>query len=176
MRNDKQQSGSRRKPTRRTGEDTRQLPVRSSGEAVRLVTAGDLVPEPHYRYLPLTYFVGRCVKVPFESEDNPIEYMWVRVTGIDGDKLVGTLDNEPFLDTRLRYGDTVHVLPSEVVMVDLSIAEWRKEVDLLRAKDDFFNPWLGVASGPRFERLHGAWLSPREALTWWRDWQPWEDD
>lgn len=148
--------------------------ARGCGDSVRLVTAGYLVPDPAYKLLPLTYFVGRSVKVPFQTEDNPVEHMWVSVTGVDGDRLIGTLDSDP-VATSLRYGDEVHVSPSEVVMVYLSPKEWRDEVDHLRAKGDYFNSWLGVASGWRFDRLHEAGLSPRQALTWWRDWQPWED-
>jgi uncharacterized protein YegJ (DUF2314 family) len=50
---------------------------------------------------------GDIVKLCFES-DGASERMWVSITAVDGDNLVGVLDNSPFLlDGLISYGDQV---------------------------------------------------------------------
>lgn len=51
---------------------------------------------------------GSHVKLIFEAADGPGERMWVRVTEIDGEQYVGSLDNDPFIMTHLGRGDTIH--------------------------------------------------------------------
>ena len=55
------------------------------------------------------------VKVSLETEDGSAsELIWVRVTSIDDDTVVGTLDNDPVSDVGLKYGDEVALQKSQV--------------------------------------------------------------
>lgn len=64
-------------------------------------------------------FVGKIVKLGF-SAINPIsqqptkEHMWVQVLEVKDDKLVGTLDNYPTLNTNVAYGDTLSFKVEEI--------------------------------------------------------------
>jgi hypothetical protein len=55
----------------------------------------------------------------------------------------------------------------------MTLEEWLEEADQLRAEGDYFNRLMGypsVANG--FERLYDQQLTPRQALTQWRNWTP----
>jgi hypothetical protein len=145
-------------------------------ENVRLVNRGAISPDDFYAQKPLEHFLGRHVKVAFQSADCQVEHMWVLVTHIDGDSLVGTLDSEPVSVTHVGHGDRVVLSRVQIEAVYLSFDEWCAEVEELRAKGDYFNRWLGPpVIGDGLEQLYLDDWSPRQALVRWRDWIP-EDD
>ena len=47
------------------------------------------------------------------------ESMWVKITGVEGNQLVGTLVNEPCLATYLQHGDRVILAEDEIFAVDV---------------------------------------------------------
>lgn len=56
-------------------------------------------------------FVGKLVKLGFPAKRSngheTIEHMWVKVEKLQDDQLVGTLENDPFLECEYQYGDGV---------------------------------------------------------------------
>jgi len=60
--------------------------------------------------------------------------------------------------------------------INLCLADWRRQTRRLRAEESFHNAWRGLPEGWRFDRFYRDGHSPMDALTAWRDWQPWEDD
>jgi hypothetical protein len=138
----------------------------------RLVNADTFVPDSRYTKMCLMAFVGKLVKVRFQSADSRPEAMWVHVTGVDQHQLVGTLDNEPVDVTHLKLGDIVHVWRSEIIMIQLTRAEWIREAKKLRAQDDYFNKWLGKPLGKAFNLKCELGISPQLALRLWRDYVP----
>jgi hypothetical protein len=133
-------------------------------------------PDPRYSRMPLEYFVGKVVKVCFQSADSIPEAMWVLVAAVDEHCLIGTLDNHPVCVTHLKFGDTVQVWRTQIIMVHSSRKEWMREAKALRAKGDYFNKWLGKPFGRAFNRQYEKKISPRLALTLWRDYVPTQDD
>jgi hypothetical protein len=138
----------------------------------RLVNADTFVPDSRYAKMCLEAFGGKLVKVRFQSADSRPETMWVRVTGVDQHQLVGTLDNEPVDVTHLKLGDIVHVWRTEIIMIQLTRAEWIREAKKLRAQDDYFNKWLGKPLGKAFNRKYELGISPQLALRLWRNYVP----
>lgn len=65
-------------------------------------------PDPTLQFFPLPSYVGRHVKRAF-YQDDLIEHMWVRVTGVTGATLTGVLANEPTIVGDVQLGDTVTV-------------------------------------------------------------------
>ena len=59
----------------------------------------------------LQELVGGFVKVGFPAnlENVAIEHMWVKVTDVSGDNIIGTLDNEPAFTNMVSLGDTVEI-------------------------------------------------------------------
>ena len=64
-------------------------------------------PDPRYLELPPTYFIGKHVKLAFQT-GGAIEHMWVKVQSLceDDEELVGMLDNDP-VDVDYTHGDFV---------------------------------------------------------------------
>lgn len=62
-----------------------------------------------------SWFVGRSCKLGFPIPQN-IEYMWVKVTGLTGSELEGTLQNTPVY-ADVSYGDRVAFTTDEIVDV-----------------------------------------------------------
>ncbi|MFA5401726.1 MAG: DUF2314 domain-containing protein [Dehalococcoidia bacterium] len=58
--------------------------------------------------------IGDSIKKRFAEDGAAPEHMWVIVTSIAGDKLVGTLDNDPVGMTSIKYGDRVELDITEV--------------------------------------------------------------
>ena len=59
--------------------------------------------------VPPAYGVHKfAVKAPF-TEGEHTEFMWIMVTALEGDQILGTLENEPVEMKRLRYGSKVSV-------------------------------------------------------------------
>lgn len=56
---------------------------------------------------------GFNVKARFEDGET-VEYMWVSVTGISGDRISGTLGNDPNALTNIKLGDEVTLSPDDV--------------------------------------------------------------
>ena len=139
---------------------------------IRLVNRDTLLPDNRYLTCPLSAFVGKAVKVKFQSADSRPETMWVRVAGVEGHCLVGSLDNEPVEVTHLNLGDIVRIWRSEIIMIQLTRAEWIREAKVLRAQDDYFNRWLGKPHGKAFNRRYELRISPQLALRLWRDYVP----
>jgi hypothetical protein len=145
-------------------------------DPVRVVSTGILTPDPDYTSLPPECLVGRSIKVPFQTGDSPVEHMWVTVSGFDGNTLIGKLDSDPVVTEDLRHGDEVRVSRKSIVAVFLTKREWSSQVDGLRRKNDYWSCWLGSPIGPRFDRLYHKGFSPRQALTWWKDFAFHEED
>jgi hypothetical protein len=139
---------------------------------IRLVNSGTLMPDPRFAHMKLGDFVGRSIKVCFQSADSHPEIMWVEVTGVEGHRLVGKLDNVPVCVTHLKCGDIVHVWRTEIIMIHLTRTEWIREAKVLRAKGDYFNKWLGKPLGKKFNQKYEQGISPQLALTLWRDYVP----
>lgn len=140
---------------------------------VRLVSSEAFPPESLYASRPLEWFCGRAVKTAFQAADARVEHMWVQITHIEDEKLVGTLDNEPIWVEQMQLGDTVKLRRTQIEAVDLSYEEWVEEITSRRAKGDFFNRWLGSPLiGDGLELLFSAGFTPRQALERWRDYVP----
>jgi hypothetical protein len=86
---------------------------------------------PYTYYLPsenelLAVAPGDIVKIIFESippsEEWGAERMWVIVTAIDGEALIGTLDNDPFDMPQLKHGDVVSLQRGHIIDID-----WAKD-------------------------------------------------
>lgn len=148
----------------------------ANDDNVRAVSGGAISPDSLYTQRPLEWFVGRCVKMAFQSAESGVEHMWVNITHVEGDNLVGSLDNHPVLVTHVGYGDRVVLSRVQIEAVYLSLDEWIAEIEGLRAKGDYFNRWLGPpVIGKGLEQLYLDDWTPRQALVRWRDWIP-EDD
>lgn len=144
---------------------------------IRQVCDTAFVPEPIYIKKPLAWYVGRSVKIGFQSHEGKVEYMWVKVTGINSPNLIGQLDNEPLHCTHLTLGDRITLSRLQIVAVDLTEEEWWEEVSILRAQGDYFNRHLGTPfpeSG--FGHFYDARFTPRQALNRWVNWQPDENE
>lgn len=74
---------------------------------IRLVHERAFRPDPKYANLPLEWFIGRNVKLAFQSRDSRVEHMWVTILGIEGHDLVGRLANYPVDVSHLTNGDRV---------------------------------------------------------------------
>lgn len=57
--------------------------------------------------------VGNFVKKNFK-QGKLKEHMWVKITGIKNNSIIGILDNEPFLVKNVRVGDIVEVKFNEI--------------------------------------------------------------
>lgn len=146
--------------------------MKKKNSQVRLVNRDTFQPDSRYTEMPLNYFVGKLVKVCFQSADSCPEIMWVHVTGVDGHCLVGQLDNDPVAVTHLKHGDIVRIWRTEIIMIHLTRTEWIREAKVLRAKHDYFNKWLGKPAGKSFNREYEKGISPQLALRLWRDYIP----
>ena len=82
--------------------------------------------EPIYQDKPLSWFVGKYVKKPFEVKDagspgGPShERMWVLITHVDESlgELVGILHNSPLCDCGAVFGDHVAAKKAEIIGVE----------------------------------------------------------
>lgn len=66
--------------------------------------------------VPLTEFVGKFVKLPFEANGHT-EHMWVQVTGLaehEDEELRGELNNTPALITDYALGDIVEFKKADI--------------------------------------------------------------
>ena len=114
--------------------------------------------------------MGRFIKMAFQSEKSRVEHMWVRVTNVDGDYLIGELDNDPLFVTHVKCGDRVVLSRVQIEAVDLTFEEWTAEVEHLRSQGDYFNRWFGFPKvGEGLEEAFHDRLTPRQALVRWRD-------
>lgn len=66
-----------------------------------------------YMDMPCDWFVGKEVKVGFESNLN-VEHMWVAVTAVEGEHLVGELVSDPVLIRAVQPGDRVELERSQI--------------------------------------------------------------
>jgi hypothetical protein len=72
-----------------------------------------------YAGLEPSFFLGKLVKLGFDAI-HPItrgpskEHMWVRLTGVVGNEITGTLQNTPILEVEYSFGDEVEFVASEV--------------------------------------------------------------
>jgi|GEM_PF-2580258 len=101
---------------------------------IRLVHEEAISPDPTYQKRPLEWFVGRSVKIGFQSHEGKVEWMWITVQGVKSPNLIGTLDNDPMFCTHLIHGDPISLSRLQIAAVDLTIEEWWVEVDALRAR------------------------------------------
>ena len=144
---------------------------------IRLIHEDAMKPDTLYAKRPLEWFHGRTVKMAFSAECGSVEHMWVRITGIEGQNLVGVLDNIPFWVQHVQLGDKVTLTRCQIEMVDLTSDEWWEEVHLLRAQGDYYNRWLGYPKqGGGFENFYDRGFTPRVALERWGTWSPSEDE
>jgi hypothetical protein len=65
------------------------------------------------------WFIGKWVKKAFDITPYPgwgpkIEHMWVKVTGVEDGKLVGTMANAPQFVRNLKFGDKAVVSLEEI--------------------------------------------------------------
>lgn len=144
-----------------------------SNNNARLVHEEAIKPDSLYTKKPLDWFLGRFVKIAFQSADSIAEHMWVKVTEVQDSNLVGSLDNDPVFVTHIGCGDRVVLSRVQIEAVDLTCEEWWEAVHVLRAQGDYFNSWRGFPKdGNGFEVAYGEGLTPRQALNRWRNWVP----
>ena len=136
---------------------------------VRIVPRGFFSPDPDYATRPVGSFLGRCVKVAFQAADGTVEHMWVSIPGTEDDQLVGTLESHPVRVDHLKYGDRVIVDRLQVEVIYLEYDEWLAECRTLIAQGDYHNKYLGSPNSSSFAIAYAEGLSPRMALTCWRD-------
>ncbi len=140
---------------------------------VRLVHEDAIHPDSTYAKRPMEWFIGRKIKMAFQSANSKVEHMWVSVSHVDGDDLVGTLVNDPLFVENVASGDVVKLRRVQIEAVDLSFDEWTEEIARLRAQGDYFNRWLGQpVSENHFNEAFDERLSPRQALNRWRNFVP----
>lgn len=146
-----------------------------SSDNMRFVHEEAIKPDSLYAKKPLEWFIGRLVKIAFQSADSWVEHMWVKVNKVQGHDLVGTLENYPAFVTHLGYGDQVTINRTQIEAINLTLEEWWAEVTLLKSDDDYFNFWRGhPQDGNGFEVGYDEGLTPRQALKRWRNWVPTE--
>jgi len=79
-------------------------------------------PRPEFREKPVSFFVGKFVKLGFDTVDKvKKEHMWVKVTGLAetaGEELRGELNNDPVLNVGYECGDLLEFSRSEIEQVD----------------------------------------------------------
>lgn len=141
---------------------------------VRQVHEGSVMPDPLYAKEPLEWFVGRMIRMAFQSAGSRVEHMWVKVDGLDedGHGLVGLLVSDPICVSHLAFGDEVRFDRTQIEAVDLSIDEWIAEVIELLEESSYSNQDLGRPTGPLFLAAYDEKLTPRQALQRWRDFTP----
>lgn len=140
---------------------------------IRFVHEESIKPDSLYTKKPLDWYEGRCVKMAFQSAESDVEHMWVLITGRDGEKLVGTLDNDPVVVDGLKFGDKVVLSRTQIEAVHLSWDEWTDEINQLLAENDYQNSWLGPpVVGERLEQDYKNGLTPRQALRRWERFVP----
>ena len=84
----------------------------------RWVCSNCMKPDPRYFGQPPAWFVGRSVKVAFLSAAGIVEHMWVVVTGVEGDRLVGQLNTYPDFVEDVEYGDGVVLDRTQIEVVE----------------------------------------------------------
>lgn len=139
---------------------------------IRMIHEDAIHPDSVYARRPLEWFVGRMVKMAFQSANSIVEHMWVAVTEVDGDDLVGILDSDPAYVENVALGDFVRLRRVQIEAVNLSCKEWMEEVELLRSKAEFSNRWLGQPDTSVLLRAFDERLTPRQALNRWRKFIP----
>ena len=145
----------------------------SATSVVRRVHEDAIHPDSIYTKHPLEWFVGRNVKMAFQSANSRVEHMWVEVTGVDCDYLVGILNSDPVSVTHVLCGDAVTLSRVQIEAVDLTFHEWVEEVECISSGGDYVNRWRGaLAIGNGFEEAYAERLTPRQALKRWRDFIP----
>lgn len=139
---------------------------------IRRIHENALTPDPLYNRKPLEWFIGRCVKMPFQSADSHVEHMWVQIIQRLGDNLLGTLDNNPVVVDGMKRGDPVIVKRVEIEAVTLSKEEWLAELKQLWAEGDIL-PYPKDTNG--LEEAYEEGWTPRQALRWWKKREQIED-
>lgn len=135
---------------------------------VRLVHEESIKPDSIYSKRTMHWYLGRCVKIAFQSAESPVEHMWVKITEIDGNDLVGVLDNDPAYVYHVRFGDRVTLNRTQIEAVKLSLDEWREEVEVLKAEGDYCNEQCGPPSWDDLVQAYHERLTPRQALKRWK--------
>ena len=85
---------------------------------VRLLCKRCSRPDPRYAGVPLDRFVGRHVKIALGPQDTSCENMWVKVTGVAGERLVGLLTSKPAFLRTIRTGDRVELARTQIIDVE----------------------------------------------------------
>jgi hypothetical protein len=86
---------------------------------VRKICGDHYKPDPELQGKPLPWFLGKLVKLRFSVPGQPTnaELMWVAVTSVRGDELVGTLTNEPLYADQC-CGDEIVFGRQDVLVVE----------------------------------------------------------
>jgi len=78
-------------------------------------------PNPKLQKLKPHEYIGKFVKKGFPTDlgghGPQLEHMWVEVTHIEGDVLIGKLNNDPIACRDIRCGDEVKVRLEEIEQV-----------------------------------------------------------
>lgn len=143
---------------------------------IRLVHEDAISPDRLYQKKEREWFIGRLVKIAFESLDGKVEWMWVKVLEVEGCSLIGRLECEPLFCTH-SYGDLIALSRLQIAAVDLTLEEWWDEVEKLGAKGDYFNRFLGAPTRDSgFSNFFDESFTPRQALNRWVLWHPSDDE
>lgn len=135
---------------------------------VRAIHETALWPDATCTLYPLPWFVGRCVKIAFQSAESAPEHMWVEITGVDGHELIGTLANMPIFVTHLDLGDQVRLVRTQIEAVDLSELEWIEQITSLMDSGEYEGVSRADMTNEHFELAFARNMSPRQALEPWR--------
>lgn len=140
---------------------------------IRVVHELAMRPDPYYASLPLEWFIGRNVKMAFQSRTSRPEHMWVAITHIDGDYLIGTLNNIPSYVDGVSLGERVVVSRVWIEAVEQSFEEWMAELRNVRGERDYSNVFLGYPDdNTGIEQGYADRLTPRQALARWQSYRP----
>jgi uncharacterized protein YegJ (DUF2314 family) len=73
-------------------------------------------PQEKYALEPASNFLNKWVKACFEEiGTEKKEHLWIKVLTVKDDKtLIGIIDNDPFLNLQVKFGDTVEVKLYEI--------------------------------------------------------------
>jgi len=82
-------------------------------------TCSDCAAKPQQKFMTwdINTFVNKWIKKSFCDKSTDItEHLWIKISKVNDDKisLTGTIDNDPVLDSGVKFGDTVQVNLDEI--------------------------------------------------------------
>ena len=113
---------------------------------------------------PLTSYIGRYVKKTFEFPDGN-EELWVVITAVKGNNLVGKLDSDSQLNPSFKAGTEVVVSPDEIEEEFSRGAKLPREMKVLGPEDPGQDAYKMSEILSNYDRKIGRMLSYSEKFT-----------